>query len=305
MSNAPITRGRSVAVAALAAVAALLVGCTSDDSPDSSETPATSSSASSTSATEPASNVVEGMFDVGGHELYLSCEGSGSPTVVYLHGSIEDPNTVAHLAGSGFSSLLVSDYRVCVYDRRNVGDSETVDAAQLPGDAVNDLHTLLEVAGIDPPYVLVGASFGGMLAYLYAGEHPDQVSGMVLLDAMFPDELSLEHLFAPADRYEAFDTTDEAEGLERISHFKCITAGQRFIGKEPRIPVTYLASDTEGYEDNDYGIPAYDGRILKAQAAYVDRFAPGKLIRVKAPHFMEPVIPETIAEEVRGVIAAS
>ncbi len=304
MSNTTITRSRSAAVA-LTAVAALLVGCTSDDSPDSSETPETPSSSGSPSASEPAGDVVEGMFDVGGHELYLSCEGSGSPTVVYLHGSIEDASTVAHQAGSGFSSLLAPDYRVCVYDRRNVGDSETVDAVQLPKDAVNDLHTLLDVAGIEPPYVLVGASFGGMLAYLYAGEHPDQVVGMVLLDAMFPDELSLEHLFPAPDRYEAFDQTDEAEGLERISHFKCITAGQRFIGKEPRIPVTYLASDIEGYEDNDYGIPEYDRRILKVQAAYVDRFAPGKLIRVNAPHFMEPVIPEQIAEEVRGVIAAS
>ena len=75
--------------------------------------------------------------------------------------------------------------------------------------------------------------------------------------------------------------------------------------KEPRIPGSYLASDTEGYEENDYGIPEYDRRILQVQAAYVDRFVPGKLIRVSAPHFMEPVIPEMIAEEVREVTAAS
>ncbi len=84
-----------------------------------------------------------------------------------------------------------------------------------------------------------------------------------------------------------YSEDDEQNGLERISHFKCITAGQAFIGKEPDIPVTYLASDTEGYEDNDYGIPAYDKRILQVQAAYVDRFSPGTLTRVDAPHFME------------------
>ena len=106
-----------------------------------------------------------------------------------------------------------------------------------------------------------------MLAYLYANEHADQVVGMVLLDAMFPDELSLEHLFEPEDTYAADDHVDETEGLERISHFKCITAGQEFIGKEPKIPVRYLASDTEGYEDSDYGIPEFDRRILKVQAA--------------------------------------
>ena len=300
------TRARHLAIRAGAGAATLVLllassGCGDESSPAGAPQ---ESATSSTPADEPASDVVEGRYDVGGHELFLSCEGSGSPTVVYMHGSIEDANTVAHEAGNEFSRLLAPDYRVCVYDRRNVGDSDSVDAVQLPEDAVSDLHKLLDVAGVEPPYVLVGASFGGMLAYLYANQHPDQVSGMVLLDAMFPDELSLERLFTPADRYEAFDRPDEDEGLERISHFKCITAGQRFIGKEPRIPVTYLASDTEGYEDNDYGIPEYDKRILEVQAAYVDRFAPGKLIRVDAPHFMEPVIPETIAEEVRGVIEA-
>lgn len=300
------TNGLAIRAAAGSATLALLLassGCGDEDTPAGAPQK-TVASASSTVADEAAPEVVERLYDVGGHELFLSCEGSGSPTVVYMHGSIEDPSTVAHQAGAGFSSLLAPDYRVCVYDRRNVGDSDSVDAVQLPEDAVSDLHTLLDVAGVEPPYVLVGASFGGMLAYLYANQHPDQVIGMVLLDAMFPDELSLEHLFAPADRYEAFDQTDETEGLERISHYKCITAGQRFIGKEPRIPVTYLASDTEGYEDNDFGIPAYDKRILEVQAAYVDRFAPGKLIRVDAPHFMEQVIPETIADEVGGVIGA-
>ena len=60
---------------------------------------------------------------------------------------------------------------------------------------MEDLHRLLAAAGVEPPYVLLGASFGGMLAYLYANTYPDEVVGMVLLDAMFPDELSMEYLF--------------------------------------------------------------------------------------------------------------
>jgi len=292
-------------LAVLTVAAALVTTSCSDDGPrsgqgaDPSASPGSSGSPGSPAT---ADGTIDGMFDVGGHSLYLHCEGTGSPAVVYLHGSIEDAAFPAHTSAAGFSKLLAPEQRVCTYDRRNVGSSDTVDAAQLPEDALSDMHTLLEVAEVAPPYVLVGASFGGMLAYLYANEHPDQVVGMVLLDAMFPDELSLEHLFAPEDTYEAFSEEDEATGLERISHFKVLTAGQGFIGREPRIPVTYLASDTEGYEDNDYGIPEYDRRILELQAAYVDRFAPGKLIRVDAPHFMEPAIPDQIAAEVEAVI---
>ena len=146
---------------------------------------------------------VEGLFEVGDHHLFLECDGTGSPTVVYLHGSIEDPNAVPRHAGDRLQELLASDYRTCVYDRRNVGESDTVDKIQSPEDALNDLHGLLDAAEIEPPYVLVGASFGGILAYLYENEHRDQVVGMVLLDAMFPNELALEHLFPPKDRYRA------------------------------------------------------------------------------------------------------
>ncbi len=43
----------------------------------------------------------------------------------------------------------------------------------------------------------------------------------------------------------------------------------------------------------------------EVQAAYVERFSPGVLKRVDAPHYMEPVIPDEIADEVRAVIAAA
>ena len=51
----------------------------------------------------------------------------------------------------------------------------------------------------------------------------------------------------------------------------------------------------------DYESPKYNARILDAQAAYVDRFSPGILHWVDAPHFMEPVVPDVIAGAVREV----
>ena len=278
-----------------------LAGCVADRPRAEVGDSARMEQTSDASPGEPELEVVEGRFDVGGHSMYLQCTGSGAPTVVYLHGSIQDSDAVPHTSGAGFARLLASEHRTCVYDRRNVGWSDTVDTVQLPRDAIEDLRGLLDVAAIKPPYVLVGASFGGMLAYLYANEHSQDVVGMVLLDSMFPDELSLEHLFPPHDTLESYSVEDEAS-LERISHYKALAAGQQFIGKEPAIPVIYLASESEGYEDNDFGVPEYSRRILELQRAYVDRFSPGELMRVDAPHFMEPVIPELIADQVRAVV---
>lgn len=257
---------------------------------------------SDSSEAESTDEVIEGKFDVGGHKLYLRCVGTGKPTIVYVHGSIVESSVDPHANGAGIQARLRDDYRVCVYDRRNLAHSDTVDAAQSPDDAIGDLHDLLAAAGVKPPLVLLGASFGGLLSYLYANLHREDVVGMVLLDSPFPDELSLEHLVPPDDRYAAFDKEDEdpATSLERISHFKALTGASRYIGKEPSIPVTYLASLQEPM--NTLGVPAYDKAILGLQAAYVKRFSPGKLVRVDSPHFMEPAVPEKIAAALRDVI---
>jgi pimeloyl-ACP methyl ester carboxylesterase len=53
---------------------------------------------------------------------------------------------------------------------------------------VDELHTLLEKAGIEGPHVLVGAGNGGFTARLYADQYPNEVAGMVLLDSEHPDQ---------------------------------------------------------------------------------------------------------------------
>jgi pimeloyl-ACP methyl ester carboxylesterase len=281
------------------AVCMCLFGACSSGSPseEGSAASPTASETESSSGTE--TEAIEGTFDVGGHELYINCAGSGAPTIIYLHGSINEPSVDPHSNGLAIQDRLADDYRMCVYDRRNLAHSDTVDAPQLPSDAIKDLESLLSAAEIEPPYVLLGASFGGLLSYVYLNEHPDDVVGMVLLDSPLPDELQLEHLVPPADRYKAFDKEDENETLERISHYKTFKAASKYIGDEPDVPVIYF---TSGKEPAGIGDPKYDKKYRDLRAAYVDRFSPGKLVEADAPHFMEPAIPDEIADAVREVI---
>jgi pimeloyl-ACP methyl ester carboxylesterase len=74
-----------------------------------------------------------------------------------------------------------------VYDRAGLGRSSPAPNGRTSADMVRDLETLLANAQIAPPYVLVGASFGGLNAQLYAAEHPDQVAGLVLVDSLHWD----------------------------------------------------------------------------------------------------------------------
>ena len=117
------------------------------------------------------------MYDVGGHKLYMSCAGDGPVTVVYVHGWVNDTGYIPHDSATGIRDLLVDDYRVCLYDRRNVGSSQTVDAVQTPADMRRDMEAVLEAGGVDPPYILMAASFGGLVATSYLTSTPTTSPG--------------------------------------------------------------------------------------------------------------------------------
>ncbi len=118
------------------------------------------------------------MIDVGGYQLQIHCVGTGSPTVVLDAG----------LGGSSLDWSLVQTEmgqttRVCAYDRAGMGWSDPGPQPRTPGQIAGELHTLLTNAGIAGPYVLVGHSLGGKNVRMFALEHPDEVTGMVLVDA--------------------------------------------------------------------------------------------------------------------------
>ena len=118
------------------------------------------------------------LIDVGGHQLYLSCVGSGSPTVVL------EPGAGATSSQMGWIAPAVArDTRVCVYDRAGRGWSEPADTPQDGARIATDLHTLLHRAGETGPYVLPGHSFGGLYVRIFAAQYPNEVAGLVLVDS--------------------------------------------------------------------------------------------------------------------------
>jgi pimeloyl-ACP methyl ester carboxylesterase len=241
-------------------------------------------------------------FDVGGHELFLSCKGNGKPTVIYLHGYIQ------HSEGSRTNSgeipdLLSDDVRVCIYDRANVGESDSVPGRQIGADSVRDLHALLDAADVPGPYVLLGASFGGLISYMYAATYPDEVVGMVLLDASLADDIEIDERFSPKEELKAF-CEEWKTTTERIDRCATYREAQALAGKAPAMPVTYLAVKELDLPPS-LPVKKMTAAIRRVQRDFVSRFSPGRLVFVDVAHYMEPVIPERIAQEVVRVLNAS
>ena len=120
---------------------------------------------------------------MGGYRLYLRCTGKGTPTVVMDASANADSSTWSDVEPS-----LARVTRVCVYDRAGLGRSDP--AGLFPRTSqtmVDELTTLLRVAGVPGPYVLVGHSLAGFNVQLWAREDGgDTVVGVVLIDATPP-----------------------------------------------------------------------------------------------------------------------
>jgi pimeloyl-ACP methyl ester carboxylesterase len=125
------------------------------------------------------------MVDVGTHSLHINCAGQGSPTVI-----LEAANFGMSAHWVRVQQQLAKTTRVCAYDRAGMGWSE---AGPEPRDArqiSSELHTLLKDAGTEGPYVLVGHSYGGLYARMYAARYSDETAGVVLVESSHPEQFT-------------------------------------------------------------------------------------------------------------------
>ncbi len=132
-------------------------------------------------------------IDVGGYFLHLYCEGVGNPTVILDIG----------LGGASLAWLPVMERvrnftRVCTYDRAGYGWSDIGPQPRTSSTIVNELYRLLDSADYAPPYVLVGHSYGGYTAQLFARRYPFLAAGLVLVDSSHPYQI--ERFAAPPYR---------------------------------------------------------------------------------------------------------
>ena len=124
------------------------------------------------------------MVDIGGRRLNLYCSGSGANTVIF-----DSPSGMGGWVWHNVQPEVAKLTRACVFDRAGMGFSDPSPRPNTSHNVVEDLHAALGKAGIAPPYVLVGNSFGGANVQLFTYRYPGEVKGLVLVEGQHEDEI--------------------------------------------------------------------------------------------------------------------
>ncbi len=122
------------------------------------------------------------MISVNGYQLHIHCMGEGNPTVI-----LDAGGGLTSSSWAWIQPEIARITQVCVYDRAGWGWSDPSPHGYSAVQNANELHRLLINAGISGPYILAGHSLGGLYTRIYAQQFPDEVIGLVQIDASYPD----------------------------------------------------------------------------------------------------------------------
>jgi len=249
-------------------------------------------SATSAHRAPPARTDVVGIYSAGGVRQWLHCAGDGSLTVVVITG-LAAPAT-------SWSRVLPSLQRItrtCVYDRPGLGLSPPRPDATSVVDAglySRELAALLRAAGERGPYVVVGHSFGGLIARAFVHDNPGRVRAILLAESVTPNDPTTGPFWS-----EAGHRVDMAAS-------SAATGGGPQLGRLPLLVLS--ASDPEGDHLGGvtYGQPASAIALWRGeQRSDLTLSTDAVQVIAHSGHVVQQDDPAAVVEAVRELVAVA
>jgi len=145
--------------------------------------------------------------------------------------------------------LLTSEHSILRYNRKGVGNSTRANITQSGKEIIEQLIHLISIVKLDPPYVLVGHSLGGIYAEVFARKHPQLVSAVILVDATHPQEALSNHLKEKERSltirriYQFLSTLFDKHKFSELESIEDTVSYLQSLGSFPNIPVSIITGD--------------------------------------------------------------
>ena len=245
------------------------------------------------------------LVDLGGHRLYISESGSGTPTVVFESGLGEDTAT-----WSDVQPQVARFAHTITYDRAGLGKSDPSSRPTTVHLMSSELHTLLRSAKAQPPYVLVGHSLGGTIVLVFSHLYPSEVAGLVLVD---PEDARLTEMLrahmTPAEwaaREKALDDAmpkmPAAVKAELDASNKSGTDAEKAVPLPP-VPTILLTGTKKNPEFP--GNPLEQDLKLKLHNQLLEKIPNSKHVLVpNSRHYIQNDAPALVVEAIRDVASS-
>ncbi len=238
---------------------------------------------------------VNGKVDIGGYGLNVKVEGKGTPTVIFESG----------LGGgigvwTNVQPEISKITRTFSYDRAGLGESDKSTLERTSSNQVRELHELLQRTKVKGPYIIVAHSIGGFNARLFADSYPEEVAGIIFVDAAHEEMFSLYKLLAPKEYENTRGEFVNPEGTfdDLLNSAAEVRKARRSDGLR-NIPITVLSA-----ENTDLNVP---GTILvgwaQLQRDITTLSDNSKQITVKGSgHMIQDDNPQAIIDEIKYMV---
>lgn len=150
-------------------------------------------------------------FFAKGQDLYIKTYGNKKDkTIIFIHGGPSGNATL--FEGTTAQNLADLGFYVIAYDRRGEGRSADPEAKFTYEEAFQDLNSIYKKYHLKKA-ILIGHSFGGLVATLYTNKYPQNVSALVLAGALFSQQETYDHILNTLKKKYSSDS----EQLKRIN----------------------------------------------------------------------------------------
>ncbi len=236
---------------------------------------------------------------VDGHTVEYITSGKGVPVIVLINGvggPIEGWFRV-------FSVLEILS-TVFAYNRAGIGKSSKPTEPQTGGVLVKTLRASLLAAGFAPPFVLVGHSLGGLIANLFARTYPNEVEGVVFLDATAPEDVAAMAAHASPLQKVLTQLRDRVFGIDAFGETTHEQNTVALIEQAPTFPDIPVVVVSGGKPAMSWLTPDPALAARAEHQRYLSHLSPRskQVIAKKSGHFPQFSEPAVVVEAVRDVL---